>query len=59
MIAPSPFTQTLAEATAQERRREAARRRAIDGMQHELDRLVVRHRARHAWLAAVASVLGL
>jgi hypothetical protein len=59
MLTPTTLTHTIAEATAKERRREAARQRAIDGMHHELDRLAVKRSARFTRLAAVASLLGL
>jgi hypothetical protein len=61
MITTSTLTTALSEATARESRRRAARQRAIDGMQHELDQLAARH-VRNAGLSrltAIAAVLGL
>jgi hypothetical protein len=60
MITTSTFTAAVAETSAKELRRKAARRRAIDGMQHELDRLIAKRRCtRLARLIAVATALGL
>jgi hypothetical protein len=43
MITTSSLTTSLADATAKELRRQAARQRALDGMQHELDQLAAKH----------------
>ena len=61
MITTSTLTTGLADATAKELRRQAARQQAIDGMQHELDQLAARHvrGTRLSRLAAIAAVLGL
>jgi hypothetical protein len=61
MMTTSTLTTGLADATAKELRRQAARQRALDGMQHELDQLAARNvrGTRRTHLAAIAAVLGL
>jgi hypothetical protein len=55
VITTSTLTTGLADATAKELRRQAARQRALDGMQHELDQLAARtvRRTRRFGLAAL------
>jgi hypothetical protein len=61
MITSSPLTTAAAEAGVNELRRQAARRRALDGMQHELDQLAAKQvrGTRPSRLAVLASLLGL
>ena len=60
MISASPLTISLAEANSAELRRQAARQRAIGGMQRELDKLELggprRHTRLRLMLAAAAAI---